>query len=644
MTKEVPIEDHRDASAGAASHGHGHGQSSASSSSSAASYAGAVNTAKHRLSVCLKLLGIMYRSDDECSPPDGEQPLPPGKPSEQSHVWPAEARGDQLYLAMVMLNSSLLKALHVADSFHMHCQQEYPKLAALHRDNGSTSYIFDDGRSVRSDGSFCCQEYRRLQAECFVLFEAGWSLEQQRDSDKDRMRQLEDDCRQLRAVLTKAAQPPSLKQSAKAEPKEVGDLRSFGVNLDWRPDGTATIAETELQRLVSVFQIMGRTVQDARADAAGAGTQADNAAERAADAKREREELRNLIGGGAAQGNAVLHTSVSQLLNEITECEAVGQREQEQKAMREQLRELHAQDAALEQQCNDLAAENSRLHEAMAAANLVASNSCSGLEHEASERELLKDAETGAPKEGATQLDTRRNGAVAGSRSGGGGGGIQQLQRTRSSAVTKENTIADSLATPEATIAAAAAGPESRNASRGRAGQAGQPRASKVSKPFVVSASKKSSQTAVNGPNVPHRRGAETLPEERQFAEAALRYAKNPGDTEALSKLANLLQKRHKDHNSSDAKVSETDGDAKQDLLQPRAEAAIGSGPAVVWPTPTPSPASEPLRAERRANTSPLVQRPSPSSANNLLLASANNALPTLPSFPPIASPARQSR
>merc|ERR1719199_1738452 len=132
------------------------------------SYAGAVHTAKHHLSVCLKLLGIMYRNDDDdCSSQDR-----PGetlsKLDEQLTVWPSETRGDKLYLAMVMLNSALLKASHVAESFQLHCHREFPKIALPQQDSPIAG---ERWRSLNEDGSMSSEEYRRRQAECFVLSE-----------------------------------------------------------------------------------------------------------------------------------------------------------------------------------------------------------------------------------------------------------------------------------------------------------------------------------------------------------------------------------------------------------------------------------------------------------------------------------------
>merc|ERR1719330_837616 len=90
-----------------------------------AQFAKAVRTWRDDLQVCLKILCILYQIEDQSSPeaPDGhrhegwengELPRPKG------------LRGDRLYLAVVMLNSALLKALHVADSFSTHCAREFP--------------------------------------------------------------------------------------------------------------------------------------------------------------------------------------------------------------------------------------------------------------------------------------------------------------------------------------------------------------------------------------------------------------------------------------------------------------------------------------------------------------------------------------
>merc|ERR1719210_2722598 len=86
----------------------------------------AVRIEKSHLQVCLKLLGILYRSDNDCMAEDAMSD---------------DARGDELYLAMVMLNSSLLKALHVVDSFHMHCQRELPQLQIGEPENGELDDI-----------------------------------------------------------------------------------------------------------------------------------------------------------------------------------------------------------------------------------------------------------------------------------------------------------------------------------------------------------------------------------------------------------------------------------------------------------------------------------------------------------------------
>merc|ERR1719162_2775433 len=95
------------------------------------SYVRAIQTGKHHLGVCLKLLGIMCRNDDDSPSHDrSDESKQVSKLDDQNSIWPSESRGDGLYLAMVMLNSALLKALHVADSFQMHCHREFPRLVS----------------------------------------------------------------------------------------------------------------------------------------------------------------------------------------------------------------------------------------------------------------------------------------------------------------------------------------------------------------------------------------------------------------------------------------------------------------------------------------------------------------------------------
>lgn len=346
------------------------GEPDASAIQNGQSYADAVQTAKHHLSVCLKLLGIMYRNDEDGSSPAPDRSsseAPSSRQDDSNSVWPSESRGDSLYLAMVMLNSALLKALHVADSFQLHCHREFPKMASQNQDSPTLcDAAVIDGRRPRGnsdDRRITSEEYRRLQAQCLVHCETVWSLEQQRDSEKVRARQLEEDCRQIRAAIKKQQDPQSPKEpSPRPEPPEVVELRNMGVASEWQPGGGVVIDDTELQRLHLIMQNLNRIVQEARADAADSLQKSDEATRRAEKAESEREELQQLL--GVDQDG--LQSAARQLVQELSQaCEQEQLLDQEPASGTddawERIRELQAQDHALEQQCHDLSIENSKL-------------------------------------------------------------------------------------------------------------------------------------------------------------------------------------------------------------------------------------------------------------------------------------------
>merc|ERR1719326_1694096 len=85
----------------------------------------------------------------------------------------------------------------------------------------------------------------------------------------------------------------------------------------------------------------------------------------------------------------------------------------------------------------------------------------------------------------------------------------------------------------------ATAGNEQRYSGRGNSKYT--PQRNVNHKPFVVSSSSRSHHASTHSSQ--RSRRIPGLTEERLFAKAALRYAKNPGDAQALGKLASLLQK-----------------------------------------------------------------------------------------------------
>lgn len=379
-----------------------------------------VQTAKHNLSVCLKLLSILYRSgsgdgisdNDSAAVGAGGCSITAGVDRHEgsgSDFWTASPHGEALYLAMVMLNSALLKALHVADSFQLHCVREFPSIDTGQQD----ADLMEGSRAINSDDKTVTgREYRRLQAECYVLCETLRSLEIQRDSDISKVGQLEEECRQLRLAIKKRSEPSgsrnavqevgsgarrpsaparssdtaSLDKSAEAPAtSKVVQLEGLSVAAEQRKgeDGVV-ISDSELQRLEREVQNLKRIVQDARNDATSAAQHADDAEKHAAEAMREREELRTLLGLSVGSERS-LRDVLQEVVEEVqkgtkelsSEREAVSpppieimRRCSSEKGLAsrsalEQLAQLEVHDSALDQRCHELRIENQQLLEAV---------------------------------------------------------------------------------------------------------------------------------------------------------------------------------------------------------------------------------------------------------------------------------------
>lgn len=393
----------------------------------------AVQTAKHNLSVCLKLLSMLYRlgTGDDLPGHDvgvvGEGGARGstnayrdeggglGGIGNGSDFWTSSPSGEALYLAMVMLNSALLKALHVADSFQLHCLREYPSVDSWQHD----VVLVEGSRATNSDDKIVTgREYRRLQAECYVLCETLRSLELQRDGDISKLGQLEDECRQLRQAIKKRHEPAGSRNSVPdggAGVRKASARGSDVVALDKLPESLATakmvqleglsvaaeqrkgedgvvIFDSELQRLEREVQNLKRIVQDARNDATSAAQHADDAEKHAAEALREREELRALL--CVSTGS---ERTLREVLQEVVEDVQKGTKElssepepvpplpvehfrrcssEKTLASRcalEQLAQLEVHDSALDQRCHELRIENRQLLEAVLQERLVKS-------------------------------------------------------------------------------------------------------------------------------------------------------------------------------------------------------------------------------------------------------------------------------
>jgi len=210
-----------------------------------------MQAARNHLQVCLKLLGLFHRSHKATNP----------------------SQNYELYLAVVMLNASLLKGLHVADSFHMHCAREFQSaIARAEEEEEEAEVIFERELLLEdspNDVPVSSRGYRRLQAECVVLGEAAYSLEQDIASDQAQIAKLEEECRKLRECLARGLQPPSPPRlTPTPEPSaEVQELQSMGVRVEPTEGGGAFIPELHLKGLALEIEGLNQELSKARAAA-----------------------------------------------------------------------------------------------------------------------------------------------------------------------------------------------------------------------------------------------------------------------------------------------------------------------------------------------------------------------------------------
>jgi len=573
----------------------------------------AVRSTKDRLSLCLKILGIMYKSDEERA----ERGRCAYGPEQLSHE-------DKSYLAMVMLNSALLKAMHVAESFQAHCGREFPRAMAEEKDG---EFDIDEPPTLALEAGCAAseaieavrgEEYRRLQAECYVLFEAMESLSRRRSDDEARIAHLVEDCGRLReekdrlkrarkaeAAAAKAAAAEETARNAEevAAAQAVSSTSAaaerFGVTLHRHTGegGSAVVADSELQRFSQIVQNLTRIVQEARADAAAAVQHADDAARHAADAARERKELHDMLGiEGGDLCTAVLRLrSAAEAAKTAKTAEAArsarraAERQAELAITPAKIRELDKQCSELEQQCLALGVQNGRLQKVLfeECCNSDASSPprssrrsdgrSSAAETLSSHRSLDEDdtaeldemlARSGlfgdAPSAGfhiidSSSHDSGTDGPVyigdgdcfAPGLSDAGIHGAQadvDFDRAlRSGPLAGHMDAEDAFTAPELGRVSASASRNSWPAHRtqeasGTSGGSAQAQdLESQRRPFVVCSSSRSHHATASAA-APQSGQQRSLLEERHVAKAALRYAKNPADTQALSKLLGLLK------------------------------------------------------------------------------------------------------
>lgn len=319
---------------------------------------------KRDLQISLKLLAMWHQGAQ------GEKgELTRKVDDEPSLPWLSDAGGDELYFEMVMLNSSLLKALHVVDSFHAHCNRDLPHGLLMHdseirlqedsvnfplygdmegdecgseKDKFADSFDTDcyvgvgatQGDAAAGAGvdvilqncsrTVTGREYRRLQGQCDVQEEAVRSAEQQRRCDIARLSRLEEECRQLQSTWDRLRRQPLDSAAPIASTFEDDELQLCGqairvsrkTNLNGSLSGRTLVSYAEMQKLISRTQYLRRAVKDNRTVIASHITRSDVAALASSEAVYEEQELRRLLDCGS---NEDLEAAVEKLERDVAD-------------------------------------------------------------------------------------------------------------------------------------------------------------------------------------------------------------------------------------------------------------------------------------------------------------------------------------
>eukprot|EP00397_Hematodinium_sp_SG-2012_P017696 GEMP01018106.1.p1 GENE.GEMP01018106.1~~GEMP01018106.1.p1 ORF type:complete len:646 (+),score=146.66 GEMP01018106.1:523-2460(+) len=222
-------------------------------------YADASQTMKHHLHICLKFVSLMYQHFEDriknASIEDYEK--------------------DDQYLRVVMLNSSLLKALHVCESFQAHCVREFPEVS-FDFDDPLTS--FDGTLTTIYEGEDLCSATERhpvpsehprcVDGRCAVRDADGQAevklreaLDKIRDMEKSLDEQVAHGHAREKELQDQIEQLERMHHERRLEQIEVAP----GVMVSCeRDEETVSITNTELQRFASIMQNLSSAVELAR--------------------------------------------------------------------------------------------------------------------------------------------------------------------------------------------------------------------------------------------------------------------------------------------------------------------------------------------------------------------------------------------
>jgi len=222
-------------------------------------YADASQTMKHHLGICLKFVSLMYQHYEDRMKQDNVK----------------DQEKDERYLQVVMLNSSLLKALHVCESFQAHCVREFPEVSFDFDDpltsfDGTLTTIYEgedmstiNRLNIPAEEPVSAEAHRGLQAECVCLRDNITELENQMRGSEEKIRglnkSLEDTCTREKELTEK------VRFLMHKEPKfeEVEVAPGIVVNCEMAKD-SLNISNKDLDRFRSVIQNLTDEVKRTR--------------------------------------------------------------------------------------------------------------------------------------------------------------------------------------------------------------------------------------------------------------------------------------------------------------------------------------------------------------------------------------------
>lgn len=210
-------------------------------------------------------------------------------------------------------------------------------------------------------------------------------------------------------------------------------------------------------------------------------------------------------------------------------------------------------------------------------------------------RELLKEYDEACFRSEA-QPSSRRSGGSH--RNGFAGSVHSHSQKARSVVSQAVSGYGDGLEPQDLAPESTGSGRESRHTGRSYRSSLDTGRRNQTGKPFVVCSSSRSHHTAAQAHHR-SRRVPQSLPEDsRLFAKAALRYAKNPADAQALGKLASLLKSGA--GQTVDARLPEPSiaAETNQDCYRPTHDVPVGTVPSATWPSRIPAASTAPASDE----------------------------------------------